>query len=162
LILLPALGFFEEHDNRMITVLPLRPEDRARWEILARGYKTFYETVLTDAEYDATWQRLLRREDVFGLGAHMAGQLVGIAHYMFHTSAWSVDACYLQDLFVDEAERGQGVARALIEAVAQAARARGATRYYWLTHQHNATARALYDKVAQYRGFIRYDYSLSP
>jgi GNAT superfamily N-acetyltransferase len=145
----------------MITVIPLRPVDRTRWEILARGYKTFYETVLADADYEATWQRLLQMEDVFGLGAHLGGQLVGIAHYMFHTSAWSRDACYLQDLFVDPAVRGQGVARALIEQVAQAARGHGATRYYWLTHQTNTTARTLYDKVAQYKGFIRYDYSLS-
>lgn len=95
----------------MITVMPLQAADRARWDILARGYKTFYETVLSDAQYDETWQRILREDAVYGFGAHLAGNLVGIAHYMFHTSAWSTDACYLQDLFVDEAVRGQGVAR---------------------------------------------------
>ena len=68
--------------------------------------------------------------------------------------------CYLQDLFVDARVRGRGVARALIEAVAQAARERGAERLYWLTQSHNAAARALYDKVAQYKDFIRYDYAL--
>lgn len=144
----------------MITVAPLQAANRARWDILARGYKTFYQTVLSDAQYEATWQRLLAGRDIFGLGAHFEGQLVGIAHYMFHTSAWSVDQCYLQDLFVDEAVRGQGVGRALIEAVAQAARERQAPRLYWLTHEGNQTARTLYDKVAQYRGFIRYDYPI--
>ena len=139
---------------------PLQMEDRARWDILARGYKTFYETVLTDAQYDEAWARLLHGQDVYGLGAHVDGRLVGIAHYMFHTSAWSAAACYLQDLFVDEAVRGQGVARALIEQVAQAARERGAPRFYWLTQQSNTTARTLYDKVAQYKGFIRYDYPM--
>ena len=145
----------------MITVMPLQAADRARWDVLARGYKTFYATVLTDTQYDETWQRLLREDEVHGFGAHLAGNLVGIAHYMFHTSAWSTDACYLQDLFVDAAVRGQGVARALIEQVAQAARARGATRFYWLTHQNNTTARMLYDKVGQYKGFIRYDYPIT-
>lgn len=144
----------------MITVTPLGEADRARWDILARGYKTFYQTVLSDAQYEETWQRLLAGRDVFGLGAHRQGQLVGIAHYMFHPSAWSVDQCYLQDLFVDETVRGQGVARTLIEAVAQAARQRHATRLYWLTHEQNQTARTLYDKVAKYKGFIRYDYPL--
>lgn len=142
----------------MITIMPLQPADRAEWDTLARGYKTFYATVLTDAEYDTAWERLLRGEGVYGFGAHLAGKLVGIAHYMFHASAWSADACYLQDLFVEEAVRGQGVARALIEHVAHAARERGAPRLYWLTHQNNTTARTLYDKVAQYKGFIRYDY----
>jgi GNAT superfamily N-acetyltransferase len=144
----------------MIEIRPLQPVDRAAWEVLARGYKTFYQTPLPDAEYEKTWQRLLRAEEIFGLGAHLDGKLVGIAHYMFHKSAWSTDACYLQDLFTAEAARGQGVGRALIDAVAAAARQRGATRYYWLTHETNATARSLYDKVGQYRGFMRYDYPL--
>jgi GNAT superfamily N-acetyltransferase len=88
--------------------------------------------------------------------------LVGIAHYLFHTSAWARCTCYLQDLFTAPQARGKGAARALIEAVAAAARERGATRYYWLTQEHNATARLLYDKVATYKGFIRYDYPLQP
>ena len=34
-------------------------------------------------------------------------------------------------------------------------------RYYWLTQQHNDRARGLYDKVARFAGFIRYDYPLN-
>lgn len=143
-----------------LLIRPLQPSDRPQWEYLARGYKTFYQTVVTAAEYEQAWARLLQETDVFGLGAQLDGKLVGIAHYMFHTSLWSPDACYLQDLFVEEGVRGRGVARALIEAVAQAAQARGATRYYWLTHETNTTARLLYDKVGQYKGFIRYDYPI--
>ena len=54
----------------------------------------------------------------------------------------------------------RGVGRALIEAVAQQARAAGAQRCYWLTQQDNHAARALYDKVARFHGFIRYDVAL--
>ena len=82
------------------------------------------------------------------------------AHYFFHPAFWSGEACYLQDLFVDEAVRGRGVARALIEQVAGAARDRGAARFYWHTREDNTRARALYDKVASYTGFIRYGYPL--
>ncbi len=57
--------------------------------------------------------------------------------------------------------RGQGTARALIEAVAAAARQCGASRFYWQTKQDNARARVLYDKVARFNGFVRYDYTLS-
>ena len=144
----------------MLEIRSLTSADRTRWEVLARGYKTFYQTPLPDEAYEKTWQRLMAASDVFGFGGHLNGELVGIAHYMFHTGAWTPDHCYLQDLFVDEAARGQGVARALIEQVAEAARARGATRYYWLTHESNGTARRLYDKVGQYKGFIRYDYAM--
>ncbi len=143
-----------------IQITALREEDRNRWNILARGYKTFYETTLPDIDYDVAWQRLMTRDDVFGFGATLDGQLVGITHYLFHTNVWAKKICYLQDLFVDPEVRGKGVARGLIEAVAAHTRELGATRLYWLTQEHNTTGRALYDKVAKYRGFIRYDYPL--
>jgi GNAT superfamily N-acetyltransferase len=57
--------------------------------------------------------------------------------------------------------RGRGVARALIGAVADWASTRGCSRVYWHTHESNVTARALYDKVAQNRGFIRYQIELT-
>ena len=141
-------------------VLPLRGEDRATWELLARGYKAFYATPTSDAEYDTAWQRLLAQDGIHGLGAFVDDRLVGIAHYLFHSSVWARSNCYLQDLFTLPSARGRGVARALIEAIAEQARVEGAARYYWLTQAQNATARTLYDKVASHAGFIRYDYPL--
>jgi ribosomal protein S18 acetylase RimI-like enzyme len=146
----------------VIDIGPLRPEDRATWEVLARGYKTFYETEESAESYEGTWQRLLDSRELSGIGAWLDGTLVGIAHYLFHATVWGPDACYLQDLFVAETARGHGAARALIEQVAEESRDRGASRFYWQTRQDNATARALYDKVARFHGFIRYDYPLAP
>ena len=143
-----------------VTIAPLGDHDRAMWDLLARGYKTFYKITLSDADYDVAWDRLRAQDGVFGLGATVNGELVGIAHYLFHTSTWAPTACYLQDLFVAPAARGHGVARALIEAIAVVARQRQASRYYWLTQDDNTTARILYDKVARFHGFLRYDYAL--
>jgi GNAT superfamily N-acetyltransferase len=144
----------------MIEISPLRPQDRAAWEVLARGYKAFYRTTVPDGGYEQTWQQVLDGTQLHGIGARLDGELIGIAHYLFHAAFWTSDVCYLQDLFVAEAARGQGAARALIERTAQAARERGASRLYWTTQQDNARARGLYDKVARFNGFIRYDYSL--
>ena len=144
-----------------IAVRSFENDDRAQWESLARAYKAFYRSVLPDSDYDRTWQRLRLRDGIRGLGAHADGRLVGITHYLFHTGIWSARACYLEDLFVEPDRRGQGVARALSEAVAASAREHGATRLYWLTHESNATARALYDRVASSSGFVEYEYSLS-
>jgi GNAT superfamily N-acetyltransferase len=138
----------------------LEPVDRADWEILARGYKAFYATPTSDGEYATAWERLLARDGVHALGAFVDGRLVGIAHYLFHTSTWARSNCYLQDLFTSPGARGRGVARSLIEAVAAQARVHGAARYYWLTQDDNAVARRLYDKVASHAGFIRYDFAL--
>ncbi len=126
--------------------------------LLARGYKAFYQTGTSDAEYEAAWRRLLRDDGIHAFAAWVGNRLVGIAHYLFHTSTWTQTVCYLQDLYVDPAFRGQGVARTLIETVATAARDRRATRLYWLTQAHNTTARVLYDKLAKHNGFIRYDF----
>lgn len=144
----------------MLTTARLAMADRAAWEALARGYKRFYETELPDRDYEQTWARLLADRDVHGLAAHLDGRLVGIVHFLFHGNIWLDRVCYLQDLFVDETVRGRGVARALIEAVAAAAHSHGAARLYWQTKVDNARARLLYDKLAHYGGFIRYDYPL--
>jgi len=144
----------------VIDIEPLRATDRADWETLARGYKAFYRTPVSDEGYERTW-RLLHDDasGLHGVGARLDGRLVGIAYYLFHATLWSAESCYLQDLFVDETARGQGAARALIQHVA--GQARGAERLYWTTKQDNTTARVLYDKLARYNGFIRYDYPLN-
>ena len=144
----------------MIAVSPLAPADRAEWEVLARGYKAFYEDPVPDEDYDRTWALLMAGGPVHGLGARVDGALVGIAHYMFHPHTWLGESCYLQDLFTAGAARGRGVARTLIDAVADEARARGAAKYYWLTRDTNHQARALYDRLARFKGFLRYDYPL--
>lgn len=149
------------NDDMMLTLDPLQPGDRARWGELARGYKTFYEAELPESGYDEAWRRLMAGECVHGIGARLDGRLVGIAHYLFHGNAWTADVCYLQDLFVDAAARRRGVGRALLTSVAGAARAAGACRLYWLTHEDNAAARALYDQVACFQGYIRYDQALA-
>jgi GNAT superfamily N-acetyltransferase len=97
----------------------------------------------------------------FGARRGAAGApLVGITHYLFHDHAWSPKpVCYLQDLFVDAAARGSGCGRALIERVAEAARERDCLRLYWTTKEDNATARLLYDRLAKFNGFVRYDYA---
>ena len=140
----------------------LHAADRPRWTGLWRAYLEFYNATLPDAVFEATWGRILDDVALHGLAARVNGQIVGITHFLFHPSAWTTTpVCYLQDLYVDEAARGHGVARALIEAVAERARAQASTRMYWLTQDHNATARILYDRVAKFNGFIRYEYPIS-
>jgi GNAT superfamily N-acetyltransferase len=144
----------------MLTITPLAPADRADWERLFRGYIAFYERDEPQAMYDRAWAAFMAGDRLHALGARRDGALVGITHFFVHPSTSGPDVCYLQDLFTDAAARGQGAGRALIAAVAEWARGQGCGRLYWLTHETNAVARALYDKVAVNRGFIRYDIAL--
>jgi GNAT superfamily N-acetyltransferase len=147
-----------------IVITGFRPDDRERWAELWRGYLDFYQTALPDAIYEHTWTRLMAPGPIFGFGARLGdatAPLVGITHYLFHDHIWSTKpVCYLGDLFVDAAVRGGGCGRALIERVAEAARDRDCMRVYWSTKEDNATARLLYDRLAKFNGFIRYDYAL--
>ena len=143
-----------------IVIVPLTPGDRAEWEALARGYKGFYRTKIPDEAFERTWRALLAGDRIHGLGARLDGKLAGLAHYLFHAQTWSPDCCYLQDLFTAQEARGKGVATALIEAVAEEARKRSAIKFYWLTKEDNRKARALYDRIARWKGFLRYDYEL--
>ena len=62
----------------------------------------------------------------------------------------------LADLFTNQQARGKGVGRLLIEAVYEKAKAKGCSRVYWQTHETNAVAQVLYNKVAERSGFIIY------
>jgi GNAT superfamily N-acetyltransferase len=148
-----------------IVITPLEPQDRARWAELWRLYLEFYETILPAEIYEHTWQRLIAPQGpIRGLGARLGAAdapLVGITHYLFHAHAWSrSEVCYLQDLYVDAEARRLGCGQKLIEAVAAVARGRNCLRLYWTTKQDNTSARSLYDRIARFNGFIRYDCGL--
>jgi len=145
-----------------VTIRPVAPDDFAQWKPLWDGYNRFYgradATALPDAITQMTWSRFFDAyEPVHALVAERDGQLIGLVHYLFHRSTIQIaPTCYLQDLFTGEGSRGQGVGRALIEAVYERAKAAGASRVYWLTHETNATAIRVYDQVAERSGFIVY------
>ena len=101
-------------------IRPLNKDDAPQWRRLWKAYLAFYETTLSEEVYTSTFQRLLGDDpqDFSGLIAEVDGQPVGLTHYLFHRHAWKVEnVCYLQDLYADPEVRGQGVGRALIEAV---------------------------------------------
>jgi GNAT superfamily N-acetyltransferase len=143
-----------------LRIEPLTPADREQWEVLFRGYIAFYERTLPDERYAQAWEEFARGDRMHALGARLDGELIGITHFFIHANTSGPDVCYLQDLFTAPASRGHGAATALIEAVAAWAREQGCMRLYWSTHESNATARRVYDRVAHNRGFIRYEIDL--
>jgi GNAT superfamily N-acetyltransferase len=145
-----------------LTIRPIARSDHAQWLPLWDGYNAFYgradDTALDPAVTATTWERFFDADEpVHALVAEQDGRLLGLVHYLFHRSTITVGpSCYLQDLFTTAQARGQGVGRALIEAVYAAARQAGAARVYWQTHETNATAMRLYDQVAEHSGFVVY------
>ena len=105
-----------------------------------------------------TWSRFFDAyEPLHALVAENDGQLLGLTHYLFYRSTTTFEPdCYLRDLFTNAAVRGKGVGRALINGVYEQAKLAGCSRVYWQTHEPNATAMQLYDKVAERSGFLVY------
>ncbi len=143
-----------------IRVRPLEPDDHDAWRILWTAYLDFYEETVCEEVYKTAFERLLSPQpgEFQGLVAEIDGELVGIAHFLFHRTLWSVeDTCYLMDLFARPDLRGQGIGRSLIEAVHSAAQNAGVPMTYWMTQEFNYPGRTLYDKVAERTPFIVYE-----
>ncbi len=141
-----------------IRIRPLASNDYAHWLPHWQAYLDFYKSPFKQEQAELTWERLCDTQfNMHGFIAESDGQAVGIVHCLFHPSTWTVnDYCYLQDLFVAPALRGQHIGRQLIQTVVDFAKTRSADRVYWLTQESNAAGRLLYDKVAQQTGFIHY------
>ena len=141
-----------------LLIRSLEATDREAWNALWTGYLAFYKTTLPPEQFDLTWARLHdANEPMYVLGAFDGEQMIGLVHYLYHRTCWSDGpTCYLQDLYTVDAARGKGVGKALIEAVYAAAKIAGASRVYWQTHETNATAMVLYNKVAERSGFLVY------
>jgi len=145
-----------------VSILPLSADDRNDWRNLWFNYLAFYNTDVSDEVYETTFNRLIdpHNKQQYALIARQENRPVGLVHYIFHPHNWRLeDVCYLQDLYVDSDERGQGVGRSLIEAVYDAADKNGVFSVYWLTQDSNAPARRLYDNVADLTPFIKYQRS---
>lgn len=135
--------------------------DRPGWDPLWQGYLRFYQSSLPDETTDLLWRRILdpTHEIECRVAAHeRTGKLLGLVHFFPHPHTWyATPVCYLNDLFVSADTRGGGIGAALIEAVVTQARESGWSEVYWMTQEHNAVARGLYDKLTGGRdGFVSY------
>jgi GNAT superfamily N-acetyltransferase len=137
-----------------IEIAPIAATELEELLPLIAAYQRLYEVEEIDEERNRAFFRrfLAPSDDGLLLGAHRDGRLVGYACLYWHFS--SLEACesvLMNDLFVVETARGEGVGRALIEAAVEVARERGAKSIEWATEPGNHTAQRLYDSTAAER-----------
>jgi GNAT superfamily N-acetyltransferase len=149
--------------ERRLTIRAVEPDDHGAWAPLWEGYLRFYKAAVPEEATRVAWSRLLDPAEPMHAALAWSGPAaVGMVHWITHRSTWTIgDYCYLQDLFVAPGARGDGVGRSLIEHVYEDATRRGCSRVYWLTHETNRDAMALYDKVAERSGFVQYRKAIS-
>ncbi len=142
-------------------VEPIKASEYEALLPLIAAYQRFYEVEQIDEERNRGFFRrfLAPSEDGMLLGAWRGEELAGYACLYWHfSSTEAVEAVLMNDLYVDEAVRGEGVGRALIDASAAVARERGVTSLEWRTAPSNVTAQRLYDSTDAVRSeWIEYD-----
>lgn len=145
-------------NHSSIKITPFSKTDYELWLILWQNYLTFYETSLPSSTTETTWRNLLNESvAIYGFGAWRKDVLVGITHVVLHPNTWNTtDCCYLEDLYVADNVRGQGIGRALIEHVYSFAKDQDCNRVYWTTQESNAAARKLYDAIATQTDMVQY------
>src|SRR3984957_7748019 len=138
-------------------VRAIERRDREQWTPLWRGYLEFYRAPWSDEVANLTFARIFDPlEPVHAIVADRDGELIGLTHYLFQRSTWLINSqCYLQDLYVSEAARGSGVARALIAAVVDLPKAPPTALVSRNTHERHGGARRLVFAVAEAAAFIQ-------
>ena len=148
-----------------VRIRPVRPDDEARWLELYAGYRAFYR-LQEDAEAVATTWSWVRdgRHGLRGLVAvDAADRPVALANLrVFARPSTATLGLYLDDLFTAAEARGSGAATALLHAAAAIAAEEGASVVRWITASDNATARAVYDRVATATPWVTYDLAPAP
>jgi GNAT superfamily N-acetyltransferase len=145
-----------------VAVRAVQRADFPQWSELWAGYNAFYgrvgDTALVPDITLMTWARFFDAyEPMHALVAEVAGRIAGLTHFLYHRSTIQIPpTCYLADLFTAEEVRGQGVGRALIDAVYAHAKRAGSPHVYWQTHETNTVAMRLYDQLAERSGFVVY------
>ncbi|TFD21164.1 GNAT family N-acetyltransferase [Cryobacterium sp. TMS1-13-1] len=143
-----------------VTVRPLGDKDFFPWLGLFEGYSAFYESELTDQIALQVWSWIIDANNSLdgAVAVNDAGDFVGFAHYRTVPRTLSGDlVLFLDDLFVTEDSRGQGVATQLMDFTKSYARARKLAQVQLLTAADNATAQVLYDQVGTRTDWVTYE-----
>lgn len=85
---------------------------------------------------------------LFGHVAEVDGEVVGMALWFLNFSTWrGTHGIYLEDLYVRPTQRGSGLGRALLQALAQECVTRGYARLEWWVLDWNAPAIGFYKSL---------------
>jgi ribosomal protein S18 acetylase RimI-like enzyme len=123
------------------------PEEAGDVARLLAGFRDWYRRDWPDdASFRASVERIMARDDAeYLLGAPAGGPPAGVIQLRFRwTVWWEAEDCWIEDVYVEDAARGTGLGRALVQAGLDRARERGCRRADLDVDPENTPARALY------------------
>ena len=105
---------------------------------------------ITDDVTAETWRRLTNpKKPVHGLGVFDGNEtLLGFLHYILHaTTGYIEPACYMQDLYISETARRQGLAKRLVWELNELGRDQNWARIYWFAQNSDVAVQNLYKNL---------------
>jgi ribosomal protein S18 acetylase RimI-like enzyme len=143
----------------MLEIVRAKLADVADLHPLVEKYRAFYKQPENEKTLGYLKSRLESDEAVVFIARNDA---VAVGFTMLYPTFSTVSLSniwLLNDLYVDEANRGQGIASKLMETAESAAREAGATRVFLRTANDNTIAQSLYEgrSYIQDEVFRRYD-----
>ena len=146
-----------------VTIAEPKDADRLSWERLFEDYRKYYNRPDDAAAAQTVWSWIIGPGKIVEgrIARSSKGRVVGLVH--FRDVPRPLNATrggYIDDMFVDEKFRGDGIAEKLVEAVLAVGRSRGWADVRWVTSEDNARARGFYQRVAEQTQLLTYQISL--
>jgi ribosomal protein S18 acetylase RimI-like enzyme len=140
-----------------IRLEPPSPRWNTAWRAAYLAYAETLGSPIDDAIATTMWSWLLAgTHGVEGLLAIEDDRLVGFAHFRaFPRTLNGNEAGYLDDLWVSDSHRGNGLGETLIERVCAIGRERRWSEVRWVTERGNRAQR-LYERIATNWGLQTY------
>ncbi len=147
--------------NNALSIVRLRDVDLNRMRSMLDMFGEVFGDRKSYCEHqpdDAYLNDLLARDDFIAIAAVIGGEVVGgLAAYELRKFEQARSELYIYDLAVSEACRRRGIATALIEALKEIARARGAYVIYVQADYGDDPAIALYSKLGVREDVMHFD-----
>jgi ribosomal protein S18 acetylase RimI-like enzyme len=144
-----------------VTVRAAEPADRAVFLTMWRDFVALAPGEPGNHSMgELNWERIIDPAHALCciMAEETAGTPCGFTLFIALPFTWSTgDACYLQDIYVAEENRGKGIARAMIAELRHIGQQAGWFKIFWMTQSDNYAAQRLYDKVAKRMDYLRYD-----
>lgn len=143
----------------MLTVRAIQSDDRIHWNTIYYKYLKFYKTMLSEQQMTTLWNWFFDADrKIYCYLAMNDDHVVGFVHFReFLRPIKASIGIFMDDLFVEDAFRGQGIAQRLIKSVEDFARQKDMSIIRWVTGDDNHDAMRVYDKMAAKTQWVTYD-----
>lgn len=145
----------------MLTIRKAERSDFDSWSQLYTQYLDFYQTTLTNEQLIILWDWLFDDDKKIYCFLGFSKEIpVGLVHFReFLRPIKASVGIFMDDLFVESAYRGQGIAQKLIKSVEEFAARKNISLVRWITANNNHDAISVYDKLAIKTPWVTYDMS---